>query len=334
MDSQGFLGIDVSKGYADFILLNAQGKVLEESFRLSDTKAGRQKLKELIEEWKRQGVEELRCGVESTGGYENNWYSFLKGLQSQGDVYVSRLNAKAVKSVSDAFLRRTITDAISAENIAAYLIKFPEKVDYGKKYVSMAGFTEGRQHLGCIKMLQKQKVQSSNQLEKLLYQYFPEMMIYCRHGMPQWLLTMLVKYPGAAAVIKAGKRLSNISGISEAKAQSLITKSKESEQKMSEQIAHLISTTAAEVLHKETVVLREKQYLVSMYKDSQEAQLLVSIPGVGIESAVVAALEIEEVSRFETSKKLASYFGVHPSYKQSGDGTWGNHISKKGRAEI
>lgn len=184
MNSQGFLGIDISKGYADFLLLDGDNKVLEESFRLSDTKAGRQKLKELIEGWKAQGLKELRCGVESTGGYENNWHSFLKGLQSQGSVYVSRLNAKAVKSVSDAFLRRTITDTVSAENIASYLIKFPEKVDYGKKYVPMAGFTEGRQHLCCIKMLQKQKVQSSNQLEKLLYQYFPEIMIYCRHGMP------------------------------------------------------------------------------------------------------------------------------------------------------
>lgn len=334
MNSQGFLGIDISKGYADFLLLDGDNKVLEESFRLSDTKAGRQKLKELIEGWKAQGLKELRCGVESTGGYENNWHSFLKGLQSQGSVYVSRLNAKAVKSVSDAFLRRTITDTVSAENIASYLIKFPEKVDYGKKYVPMAGFTEGRQHLCCIKMLQKQKVQSSNQLEKLLYQYFPEIMIYCRHGMPLWLLKMLVKYPTAALVIKAGKRLSNISGISQTKAQSLIAKSKESQQKISEQIAHVITTTADEVLHKELILVREKQYLTSMYQDSEEAQLLVSMPGIGIGSAVIAALEIEDVNRFETSKKMTSYFGVHPTYKQSGDGIWGNHMSKKGRGEM
>lgn len=334
MNSQGFLGIDISKGYADFLLLDENSKVLEEGFRLSDTKAGRQKLKELIEGWQAQGLKELRCGVESTGGYENNWHFFLKGLQSHGSVYVSRLNAKAVKSVSDAFLRRTITDAVSAENIASYLIKFPKKVDYGKQYVPMAGFTEGRQHLCCIKMLQKQKVQSSNQLEKLLYQYFPEIMIYCRHGMPLWLLKMLVKYPTSALVVKAGKRLSNVPGISQSKAQSLITKSKESEQKVSEQIAHVIVTIVNEVLHKESILVREKQYLTSMYQNSEEAQLLVSMTGVGIGSAVIAALEIEDVNRFETSKKMTSYFGVHPTYKQSGDGIWGNHMSKKGRGEM
>jgi len=30
-------------------------------------------------------------------------------------------------------------------------------------------------------------------------------------------------------------------------------------------------------------------------------------------------------------KKLASYFGLHPVYKESGDGVWGMHMSKVGR---
>src|ERR1700712_4423828 len=131
MKKKGFLGIDVSKGYADFILLDTESKVMESFFQLSDTCEGRKKLKGLIADWQKKGIVELYCGVESTGGYENNWYSFLKLLQASGGVYVSRLNPKAVKSVSEASLKRTITDSVSAENIASYLIKFPEKVDYG-----------------------------------------------------------------------------------------------------------------------------------------------------------------------------------------------------------
>lgn len=334
MESQSFLGIDISKGYADFLLLNSQCKVLEENFRLSDTKSGRQELNKLIEAWKAQGLQELFCGVESTGGYENNWYAFLKNLQAKGGIYVSRLNAKAVKSVSDASLKRTITDEVSAENIASFLIKFPEKVDYGINYVSDNGFKEGRQHLTSIKMHKKQKVQLSNQLEKLLYQYFSEILIYCRHGIPLWLLNLLIKYPTAAQVVKAGKRVSNIHGISVEKAKSLIAKSKESDQQISDQIAHVISITASEILHKEIIVKSEKQYLTSLYKDSEEAKLIVSMPGLGIDSSVAIALDIEEIKRFATSKKLASYYGVHPTYKESGDGLWGNHMSKKGRSEI
>jgi hypothetical protein len=34
-----------------------------------------------------------------------------------------------------------------------------------------------------------------------------------------------------------------------------------------------------------------------------------------------------------TSKKLASFFGIHPEYKKSGDGTYKYRMSKKGRKE-
>lgn len=336
MDSKCYLGIDVSKGYADFLLLNGHCKVVEESFQLTDAKDGRHQLSELIESWKLQGVKELYCGVESTGGYENNWHSFLKGFQGQGGVYVCRLNAKGVKSVGDAALKRTITDSVSAENIASYLIKFPDKTDYGLNHVpGNNGFKEGRQHLTCIKMWQKQKVQLGNQLEKLLYQHFSEILIYCRHGTPVWLLNMLVKYPTATLVGKSGVgRLSTMKGIGKEKAKAVIGKAKESNQQISPQIAHLITVTAKEILHKENLIKTEKHYLTTLYKDSQEVTLLKSIPGIGMDSAVAIALEIEDVSRFETAKKLASYFGVHPTFKQSGDGLWGNHMSKKGRGEI
>jgi len=119
MGKKGFFGIDVSKGYADFLLLDSNGDVMEESFQLTDCKQGRQKLKEIITGWQQQGLEELFCGVESTGGYENNWYSYLKTSFKDSKVYVCRINPRGVKSIGEASLKRTITDAVSAENIAA-----------------------------------------------------------------------------------------------------------------------------------------------------------------------------------------------------------------------
>jgi transposase len=339
MEKKGFLGIDVSKGYADFLLLDSNDRVIESYFQLNDDKSGKQRLRELITGWQKQGLEELYCGVESTGGYENNWYSFLKGVGScnkEIQVQVCRINPRGVKAVSDASLKRTITDEVSAENIASYLIRFPQKLDYGLQgEQSPEGFKDGRQHLTCINLQKKQKVQLNNQLEKLLYQHFPAMLIYCRHGTPGWLLRMLVKYPLAAIVVKAGvKRLSGIKGISEEKAMSLMNKAKDEMQNASPQIGHIIALTAQELLHKEALIKEEKAYLTSLYKGSEEVMLLSSIPGVGIDSAVIIALEIEDVKRFETAKKMASYFGVHPTFKQSGDGKWGNHMSKAGRSEL
>jgi transposase len=336
MEKKGYLGIDVSKGYADFLLLGSESQVMEEGFQLHDNKEGKQKLRELIANWQKQGLEDLYCGVESTGGYENNWYGYLKSNYKKSKVLVCRINPRGVKAVSDASLKRTITDGVSAENIANYMIKFPKKIDYGTNTVSgKEEFKEGRQHYTFIKMLVKQKVQLNNQFEKLLYQHFSEMMIYCRHGMPIWLLNMLAKYPTAKMVQKAGvEKLSAIKGISVEKAESIVRKAKESEQEVSVQVCHVIMATAKEILHKVSTIYEEKQYVIHMHKDAEEVKLISSIPGVGIESAIAITMEIENVERFETAKKMASYFGVNPTYKQSGDEIWGNHMSKKGRGEI
>jgi transposase len=336
MQSKGFLGIDVSKGYADFLLLDHHKNVLEEGFQLDDNSSGRQQLKNLIKDWFSKGMKKLYCGVESTGGYENNWYSLLKNLSKEMDVKVVRLNARAVKAVSDASLRRTITDAVSAYNIASYLISFPEKVSYCQSEIAQDGqFKEGRQHYSYIRMLLKQKVQFSNQLEKLLYQHFAEILVYCRHGIPGWLLHMLSRYSCAEAVVKAGvKKLSSIRGISVDKARALVHKANQSAQKITPQIQHIITVTAKEILHKEELILQEKSYLKDLYGQSEEVKLVESIKGIAVQSAVLIMLEIENISRFESSKSIAAYFGIHPTFKQSGDGTWGSHMSKKGRGEI
>ena len=336
MRSKGYLGIDVSKGYADFLLLDEDKQVMEESFQLQDTSDGRKGLRKVLDSWFSSGLKVLYCGVESTGGYENNWYNFLRGLSLVFDVKVARLNAKGVKAVSDASLKRTITDAVSAENIAVYLISFPEKVSYtASVFNSDQGFKEGRQHYSYIRMQVKQKVQLNNQLEKLLYQYFPEVLVYCRHGVPVWLLRMLSRYSCAAAVMKAGERkLTAINGVSPAKAKALLSKVSKSDHNVSKQSEHTIAVTEKELLHKEQLVSEEKQYITDLFNDHPWVKLLITIPGIGMETAVLLVLEIEDISRFESAKKLAAYFGVHPTYKQSGDGIWKVGMSKKGRGEL
>jgi transposase len=82
MQAKGYLGIDVSKGYADFLLLDQDKNVIEEAFRLQDDQNGRKGLRQLTDIWFSKGLQQLYCGVESTGGYENNWYRYLAGLSS------------------------------------------------------------------------------------------------------------------------------------------------------------------------------------------------------------------------------------------------------------
>lgn len=329
-----FLGIDVSKGYADFIPLDIKGDSIEESFQLTDNATGRKQLSVLIKQWLSNGAKSIYCGVESTGGYENNWYYLLKGLQSQEKVFVSRLNPKVVKSTGDARLRRTITDRVSAENIAHYLSKFSEDVDYGLKHKSSEDFKVGRDILTGIRMHIKQRTQLFNQLEKWLYDSFPEVLTYCRNGIPVWLLKLLETYPTAKKVSDSKGGILKIKGISNKKAEKLKSLSKTSKQKVSPAKEYLIATTAREIIHKNTLIASQEKYLIDIYKDHDDVKLVTSIIGVGIKSAVTFVLEIDGVERFDDVKKIAAYFGVHPTFKESGDGKWGNHMSKRGRGTM
>lgn len=335
MSTNAFLGIDVSKGHADFILLDENKQMVEEPFKLYDNKAGRKQLSGLIDQWLSSGIKKLFCGVESTGGYEDNWYHYLLRISSDKNVKVARLNPKGVKAISEATFKRTITDEISAECIAEYLYSFPEKVRYIDPCEPSQAYKEGRQIMTFIRMLIKQKVQLDNQLEKLLYQHFSELLIYCRNGIPDWVLRLLAKYPSAKQVKRAGeKMLPRIKGISLDKAKALKAKAATSDQELSEGMKHLICQSAKELLHKRGLIKKEQSRITEKYKDDAQVKLIESIKGIGIASAVRIMLEIEDVNRFATVKQITAYFGVHPTWKQSGDGVWAIKMSKKGRSEI
>ena len=79
----GYLGIDVSKGYSDFVLLDNNKKELEPCFQLDDNHDGHvlllNQLKTMQDKHELVGIEAI---MESTGGYENNWLSPFKGQGS------------------------------------------------------------------------------------------------------------------------------------------------------------------------------------------------------------------------------------------------------------
>ncbi len=180
-------------------------------------------LQEQLAKWQ---LDNIYCGLESTGGYENNWYRTLAGITDQLPLKVARINPKGVKTQTEALLKRTITDAVSAHSIALYLINHPEKLQYSNKQGNQEALRQG---FNLIKMLNKQNTQSSNQLEKLLYQVFPELLTYCKDGFPGWLLHLLVKYPSDYHVSKAAvKELDELPYVSLAKAEDLWSKASRS----------------------------------------------------------------------------------------------------------
>jgi transposase len=326
-----YMGVDVSKGYADFMILNSKKQPVAEAFQLDDTFEGHQSLYKTLGRFLTNHPESaLFVGMESTGGYENNWYKSFIEFQGSLNIQTARLNPLGVMHNSKADLKKNTTDKISAQNIAEYLIAHPEKVVYQQED-QLAGL---RKQWGFIKMLIKQSTQLLNQLNTLLYTANPELLSYCQDGVPGWLLKLLVQYPSAARLKNAhAKTLANIPYVSRMRAQQLIAYAKRSVASATDtRTEQLVVATTRQILHLKKTIAEQTRLMMNECSIS-EIELLKTFPGIGDTSAIGLIIEIQTVKRFAGVKKLASFFGVHPVYKISGDGASGFKMSKQGRKE-
>ena len=272
----------------------------------------------------------IYAAVESTGGYENNWFNSLIKFQGTLNIRTARLNPLGVNANSKAGLKRIVTDKISAQNVAEYLIAHPEKVSYQQE----DHLASLRKQWRFIRMLTKQSTQLLNQLESLVYTSNPELLVYCKNGTPEWVLKLLTQYPTAPKLAKASiASVAQIPYITRARAQELIATAQKSVASATDEITgQLIMATVQEIMHLNQTIKSQTEILTKGYS-VPEVDLLKTIDGVGDLSAVGLVLEIQTVERFSSVKKLASFFGLHPVYKVSGDGSAGFHMSKKGRKE-
>lgn len=328
-----YLGIDVSKGYADFALLTNDLTQHEDTFQLDDTRQGHERLKDWIKALL-QGHRnlEIDCGVESTGGFEDNWYAMLVEFSGNMPIRIARLNPLAVKNAAKAQLSANKTDSESAVEIARYLKRYTDQVDFTVRSKKFAAYRSLHNHL---ELVTKQKTQVINELKQLLYSSFPELQRYCKQSVPNWVLELLqqCKSPTQLAKTKPEK-IARIKGVSLAKAQELVAKAKASVSSRFEPVdGFLLTQMALDIQQKQKKVKDLKEYLADTCV-GDEVSLLQTIRGIGAYSAAAIMIQIEDIQRFATPQKLASYFGLHPVIRESGDQKRISRMSKQGRPAI
>lgn len=326
-----YLGGDVSKGYCDFIILDEEKKTALKSFQLDDTAKGHHLLSNVLIGFASEHPTcKITAGVESTGGYENNWFESLCDLQDRIEISVARINPIGTHHSSRASLTRVITDKRAAGNIAEYLINYKDKIIFKKtdKFCSL------RRHWKFVRLLTKQRTQLYNQLEGNLYNANPEILRYTKYGYPQWLLMTIMQYPTAKHLSKARiSALSSIPYVSEARAVSLINEAKSSVASATDNITGELIISLVKQIISLTKLINKRSKLIADNCQLPEIEILKSFNGIGDYSAIGLLLKIVSVDNFSSAKKLASFFGLHPVWKQSGDGTSGMHISKQGSRE-
>lgn len=339
-----YMGGDVSKGYSDFVILNHDKEVEEPNFQLDDTPKGHKILQDRVREFfARRPHCTLHVGLESTGGYESNWYNtFLNLGESTSpisptsprsplyNIKVIRLNPLGIKRHLEADLVRNKTDKISARAIAEYLISHGKNIIYNQPDSQMSL----RKYWSYIKLLTKQKTQLMNQFEKALYNSNPELLTYCKDDVPKWLFKVVEKYPTAQLLASANaKTLAQIPFVTVDRAKELINNARISigaEQDYA--TARRIQSLVSQIVSQKQLIEKEIEEM-SSHCSSEDLEILTSFKGINTYSAVGLLFIIGEVNRFETSKKISSYIGVHPALEDSGDGKRVVRMSKKGSKE-
>jgi transposase len=117
------------------------------------------------------------------------------------------------------------------------------------------------------------------------------------------------------------------------RAKQLIATAKKSVASANDKVTEqLIVATVKQIVHLKKTIKVQSEILANECQ-IPEVALLKTFNGIGDYSAIGLMLQIQSVSRFLTSKKISSFFGIHPEYKKSGDGIYKYRMSKKGRKE-
>jgi len=161
-----------------------------------------------------------------------------------------------------------------------------------------------------------------------------DLLKFCKDGMPDWVLKLLWKYSTAAHLARAKvSSVAKIPYVSEKRARVLIRAAKKSVASATDPVTkQLVEDTAKQILSlRKTITAQEKLMIARC--SIPEVELLKTFQGISDSSAIGLMIEIETVDRFSSAKKLAAFFGLHPVFKTSGDGSSGFKMSKQGRKE-
>ena len=322
-----YIGIDISKFKHDCAVIDDVGEVVTPSWSFANDREGFLQFKVLLDSL----GSEIRIGLEATGHYGTNLKLFLESCDTTFMEFNPLLINRFVKSKS---LRKTKTDAIDCEMIARYLMTveykpYPPSFYHNEKLKSLTRFKDS-----LIRQRSRQLVELTNILDKV----FPEFKPFFNGRFSATSLYILANY-------SSPEKISNMN-----------SKSYELLRKISR--GHFSTTDFAElkILAKNTVgnssdfLIEEMKMVLDIYGqldskvDETERLIqecvrdinppLLSIPGIGIDSAAVILSEFGDFSKFESANQLLSFAGMEPGYSQSGTAESSGKMVKHGSSHL
>lgn len=322
-----YIGIDISKFKHDCAVIDDVGDVVTPSWSFANNHEGFLQFKALLDSLD----SETRIGLESTGHYGTNLKLFLESRSTTFMEFNPLLINRFIKSKS---LRKTKTDAIDCEMIARYLMTveykpYPPSFYHTEKLKSLTRFRDN-----LVRQRSRQLVELTNILDKV----FPEFKPFFKGRFSATSLHILTTYSSPEKIANMNAR------------------SYEALRKLSRGSFTVTDFTTLKQLARNTIghpddfLLREMAMVIDIFSqlDSKvdETENLISecileinppmltIPGIGIDSAAVILAEFGDFSKFQNPAQLLSFAGMEPGYFQSGTSESAGKMVKHGSSYL
>lgn len=306
-----FAGIDIASERHVLARLDAQGAPIGRPIPFGEDQAGHARLLEAL------GPPPVLVVLEATGHYWKNVFATLNAAGHE----VVLLNPFTARRYQDVGLARTKTDAIDAEALARFAFERRPAATVLFDEVAEA-LRELVRHRDRLRQDFDDRVR---QLHRLIDLCFPEFTRYVR-GLSSMLATALIaEHPTAQAFARANpRRLARFRydgrrRIGPELAEQLVTAAKRSVGRHHGAVYELQARHLCQDIDLWRLRLKEIDRDIEALLDAHEVGgLLLSIDGIGPQSAARIIAAVGDPARFRSAGAFAAYVGVVPALRQSG----------------
>jgi transposase len=327
------VGIDVSKELFSVVGVDSGGN---ESFSGSysmDSSGFEELIKTITSHCK--DLSKVIVGMESTGCYHINLYSFLLSRQIQTIV----INPLLIANYAKLSLRKTKTDKKDAGTIARFLLDHRQEISQLSVTQDLQDLRDlSRERESLCHLISSIKVE----IKRVLRTTFPELEsmgnLYTRT-----MVRFLQEYPSARLVREAklktiAKALSHPSVGNKLRltAEEILKAAQRSVGTVSPAKEIIVRGKIATLLHLQERLAEVTKLLIDLCQRTklEDLDILRSIRGVGPATAAPFLAEMGEVKNYRSSKKVIAYAGIDPSVHQSGKFIGMSKLSKRGNRHL